>query len=158
MSEKTICGIDCRQCSAWGNCSGCTATKGNPLGGGCIVAECCQSKGQESCGSCASCALREKLSSAFNALGIEGMDEVKGLNALSGSYINLCYTLRDGREIKLLDDRRIYLGNQLCKAGSERCYGLATDGTFLLVSEYGDSGTDAEMVLYKKLSGPVLPT
>lgn len=151
MSEKTICGIDCGECSFREHCGGCRATGGNPFGGGCVVAECCKGKGQESCSSCEGCALRERLCDAFNALGIEGMGEVKGLNALAGSYINLRYTLRDGRVIQLLDDKRIYLGNELCKAGSERCYGLAADGTFLLVSEYGDNGSDAEAVLYKRL-------
>ena len=38
----------------------------------------------------------------------------------------------------------------LCKPGSDRCYGLIADESFLLVCEYGENGTDAELIAYKK--------
>ena len=63
---------------------------------------------------------------------------------------NLEYTLPSGQNVKLLDDDTIYLGNQICKTGSGRCYGLAADERCLLVCEYGDGGSDAEIVVYKR--------
>ena len=75
------------------------------------------------------CELKEQLIAEFNALGIEDMEEVKNLNALTGSYINLKYTLPNGQAVKLLDDSKVYLGNQICKKGSDRCYGLAAART-----------------------------
>jgi hypothetical protein len=86
----------------------------------------------------------------FNKLGIADMDEVTGLNALKGSFINLEYTLASGQKVKLLDDNKIYLGNQLGKAGSDRCYGIAADEKCLLVCEYGEAGVDAEIVVFKR--------
>lgn len=78
------------------------------------------------------------------------MEEVKSLNALSGAYINLAYKLPGGQEIRFWDDSRVYLGNQLCKKGSDRCYGLTADENYLLVCEYGEGGSDAEIVVYKR--------
>ena len=95
-------------------------------------------------------AWKEALAAEFNALRIPDMGEVTDLNALTGSYINLTYTLPSGQAVRLLDDKQIYLGNQLHKRGSERCYGLAAGRDFLLVCEYGEGGADAEIVLYKR--------
>lgn len=78
------------------------------------------------------------------------MGEINGLNALPGRYINLEYNLSSGQTVKLLDDKKIYLGNQICRKGSDRCYGLAADEHMLLVCEYGDNGTQAEIVVYKR--------
>lgn len=78
------------------------------------------------------------------------MEEVTGLNALVGSYINPEHALPGGRTIKLPDDNKIYPGNQIHKRGSDRCCGLAADESFLPVCEYGCGGTDAEIVLYKR--------
>ena len=60
-------------------------------------------------------------------------------------------TLPGGQKVKFWDDSRVYLGNQLCKHdGSGRCYGLTADEEHLLVCEYGDSGSDPEIVVYKR--------
>ena len=40
---------------------------------------------------------------------------------------NLAYTLPGGQEIRFWDDARVYLGNQVHKKGSDRCYGLTAD-------------------------------
>lgn len=148
----SICGLDCAKCELINTCGGCTKTNGHPFGGPCVVATCCQNEGYEHCGSClhASCSLKEQLIAEFNALGIEDMPEVTGLNALKGSFINLEYTLPSGQTVKLFEDEKIYLGNQVCKNGSVRCYGLAADENYLLVCEYGDNGSNAEIILYKK--------
>lgn len=78
------------------------------------------------------------------------MEEVTDLNLLKGSFVNLPYTIPNGQVVKLWDDDRIYWGNQLCKKDSNRCYGLAADEHYLLVCEYGDGGSDAEIVVYKR--------
>ena len=114
------------------------------------MAECCLSGGRTRCADCGPCRLKEALAAEFNALRIPDMGEVTDLNALTGSYINLTYTLPSGQAVRLLDDKQIYLGNQLHKRGSERCYGLAAGRDFLLVCEYGEGGADAEIVLYKR--------
>ena len=39
----------------------------------------------------------------------------------------------------------------MCKPNSDRCYGLTADDTHLLVCEYGEGGTDAEIVIYQRI-------
>ena len=140
----SMCGINCEQCSLRSTCAGCTSSNGRPFGGECVVASCCQKS--EGCWK----AFKEKLIAAFNALHVDGMPEVTDLNALRGSFINLEYTLPSGQTVKVWDDDRIYLGNQLCKKGSNRCYGLAADEKYLLVCEYGDLGADPEIIVLKR--------
>ncbi len=149
---KTVCGLDCGECGLRDSCGGCTETDGHPFGGSCMVALCC---GENQCGNCGSafaapCTLKERLIAEFNALGIEDMEEVTELHALHGAYINLQYTLPGGQAIRFWDDDRIYLGNQICKKNSDRCYGLTADEQYLLVCEYGAGGSDAEIIIYKK--------
>ncbi len=141
---KSICGIDCTKCEMSGACKGCSETNGQPFGAECIVAGRCQK------GKMALDELQEKLIAAFNGLNIQDMEEVTALNALKGSFINLEYALPNGRKVKLWDDNKIYLGNQLHKKGSNRCYGIAADEKYLVVSEYGDYGSDAEIVVFKR--------
>ena len=96
-------------------------------------------------------AFKQQLVDEFNALHIDGMPEVEGLNVLSGSYINLEYPLPSGQKVKLLDDNATYLGNQLpCVYGGERCFGLAASMQFLLVCTYEAEGANPELVLYKR--------
>ena len=147
---KNYCGLDCVACPAAATCPGCAATGGKPFGGTCVLGECCKAQGCESPGSCFSgkCALKEQLIKEFNDLHVPGMDRVTDLNALPGSYINLEYTLESGQKIKFWEDGRVYLGNQLCKHdGSGRCFGLTADENWLLVCEYGDNGSDPEIVV-----------
>ena len=87
----------------------------------------------------------------FNALDIEGLPRVESLNVLSGSFINLEYTLPNGTVVKFLDDSATYLGNQLpCEFGGDRCFGIAANTTFLLVCTYEEDGKNPELVVYKK--------
>lgn len=148
----SICGVDCSQCTMKDTCGGCIATNGHPFHGDCVIAVCCLNKGNEHCGKCSDspCKLKERLISEFNELEIADMEEVKSLHALKGSFINLEYKLQSGQTVKLWDDEKIYLGNQICKKNSNRCYGLAADENYLSVCEYGDKGTDAEIIVYKK--------
>ncbi|MEG2611854.1 MAG: DUF3795 domain-containing protein, partial [Oscillospiraceae bacterium] len=94
--------------------------------------------------------LKKQLISEFNALNIGDMAEVTDLNALKGSFVNLEYSLPSGQSLKFWNDNRIYLGNQICKENSERCYGLTADENYLLVCEYGENGTNAEIIVYQK--------
>ncbi|MDI9469079.1 MAG: DUF3795 domain-containing protein [Bacillota bacterium] len=127
-------------------------TNGHPFGASCVIAACCGNKSCENHGRFfeVSCSLQEQLIKEFNALGIADMEEVTGLNALRGAFVNLQYTLPGGQKIKFWDDDRIYLGNQICRKNNNRCYGLTADENYLLVCEYGDNGSDAEIVVYKR--------
>ncbi len=152
IMKKSICGADCDSCQMNTSCKGCVKTKGKPFGGDCVVAKCCQSKGQKVCNSCDNdCNLKDRLIAEFNKLKIANCPKVKELFSLNGSFVNMEYLLANGTTCKLLDDNAIYLGNQLPKQGTNRCYGLATDAKYLLVCEYGENGVDPEIIVYKKL-------
>lgn len=86
----------------------------------------------------------------FNSLKIADMPAITSLCKLSGAFVNLEYTLLNGEKIKLLDDKKVYLGIQVEKSNSDRCYGLVADDDYLLVCEYGCNGSDPEIILYKK--------
>lgn len=95
--------------------------------------------------------LKKRLINEINALNIAGMPEVKTLNALVGSYVNLAYPLPSGESVRFLDDRKTYLGNQLeSETGGDRCFGVLANEDFILVCTYGAEGADPSLVLYKK--------
>ena len=147
----SICGAECSQCPHRSACGGCAETSGRPFGRECILAACCRGKGGDSCGQCGGvCSLKAPLLAEFNHLGIPDLPEITDLNALPGSFINLSYTLPNGQTVHLLEDDKIYLGNQLEQAGRDRCYGLAADEDILLVCSYGEGGTDPEIIVYTK--------
>lgn len=94
---------------------------------------------------------KKNLISEFNALDVEGLPKVESLNVLSGSFVNLEYTLPNGTVVKFLDDSATYLGNQLpCEFGGDRCFGIVANTTFLLVCTYEEDGNNPELVVYKK--------
>ena len=94
---------------------------------------------------------KKQLIEEINALHIEGMPKVDKLNALVGAYINMEYSLPNGKTVKLLEDGATYLGNQLeSELEPGRCFGLAANGDFILICTYGENGADPELVLYKK--------
>lgn len=93
---------------------------------------------------------KEQYIDAFNALNIPDMGKVTDLNELSGAYINLTYKLPSGQAVKIWDDEKTYLGNQICKHGG-RCYGLAAGDGYILVCEYGNAGCDPEIIVLKKV-------
>lgn len=141
----SICGLDCcGKCHMEDVCGGCAKTDGHPFGGTCVAADCVKREGLDGLKK-----MRETLIGEFNALGIQGL-QVKDLNLLNGSYINLEYTLANGRSVKLLEDQRVYWGNQIEIPGSGRCYGIAADDKYLLVCEYGCNGADPQIIVYKK--------
>lgn len=94
---------------------------------------------------------KEQLIKEINALNIEGMPEVKTLNALVGSYVNLSYPLPSGVSVKFLNDQTTYLGNQLeCEFGGDRSFGILANMDFIMVSTYEAEGANPELLLYKK--------
>ena len=94
---------------------------------------------------------KRTLIAEINALNIEGMPKVDKLNALVGGYINLAYRLPSGKCEKFLDDAATYLGTQLeCEFGADRCFGIAANMDFILVSTYEADGQNPELVIFKK--------
>lgn len=140
----SICGIDCAACEWVSDCCGCAQTDGRPFGGECIVASCCRR------GDGALEALKKSLIAAIRALSIEDMEEITELHALRGAFVNLSYPLPGGQTAAFWDDNKIYFGNQLHKRGSDRCYGVVADERYLLVAEYGDGGSQPEIVIFKR--------
>ena len=94
--------------------------------------------------------LKKQLIQEFNSLNIPEMKRVTDLYTLKGSFINLEYTMPGGQKVKLWDDKKIYLGAELCKESSDRCFGLVADESFFLFFEYGDNRADPEIILFKK--------
>ena len=76
--------------------------------------------------------------------------KVNDLNLLNGFYVNLEYHLPNGHSVKLLEDNKVYMGNQIQIPGTSRCYGIVADEEYLLVCEYGCDGTDPQIVVYKR--------
>lgn len=141
----SICGTDCcNECGRKDECGGCVKTDGRPFGGTCIAAERIKRGGFE-----AFQAFKAALIAEFNALGIKGL-QIRDLNLLNGFYVNLEYPLPNGQSVKLLEDRRVYLGNQIEIPGSDRCYGVVADEQYLLVCEYGCGGAEPQIIVYKK--------
>ncbi|MBQ7309625.1 MAG: helix-turn-helix domain-containing protein [Clostridia bacterium] len=95
-------------------------------------------------------AFKKQLMREFNDLHIEGMPEVTALSALVGAYVNLEYTLPNGKKVKFLDDGATYLGYQLESEFGGRCFGLVANMDFLLVCTYEENGEAPELVIYKK--------
>ena len=96
-------------------------------------------------------AFKKQLIREINDLHVEGLPEVKSLNALVGSYVNLAYRLPSGMEVKFLNDQATYLGNQLeSELGGGRCFGVLANMDFILICSYGKEGADPELLLYKK--------
>ena len=89
------------------------------------------------------------LISEINALEIGGL-KVNDLFLLSGAFVNLEYSLSNGTSVKFLNDKDVYLGNQIEKNDSERCYGVVANEDFILVSDYGCNGAEPKIVLYKE--------
>lgn len=96
-------------------------------------------------------AFKQQLIKEINALQIEGMPELKSLNALVGSYVNLEYRLPNGRKVKFLDNGVTYLGNQL-ESGivDGLCFGVLANMDFILVCTYEADGKNPELLVYKK--------
>ena len=146
--KQSLCGADCTSCQFQKNCKGCVETNGCPFGRPCIVAKYIQVGGMENY-----LAFKQTLLKELNELHIPGMKEIKELYPLVGSSINMEYRLPSGKKVKLLEDKDIYLGNQVdCEFDDSRksCFGVVASTDFLLVSQYGEEGKEAEVVAYRR--------
>lgn len=143
-----ICGVNCNECPIK-NCAGCEKTCGKPFGGNCFAYKCITLGGMDSFNQ-----YKNKLISEINELNISGMPEIDNLYCLKGSFVNLEYPISDGIKIKLLKDENIYLGTPVkCEFNDdtiERCYGIIGSTDFIIVAEYGENGSDPELIMYKK--------
>lgn len=136
---RTYCGQDCcKECERLAECGGCEKCHGHPFGGSCVAE---RNKDFPS--------LKRRLIDEINAFGIEGL-AVEDLNLLTGSFVNLPYPLANGSTVQFLKDKDIYLGNQVERKDSNRCYGIVANEEFILICEYGCNGSDPKIVLYKR--------
>lgn len=142
-NKGSYCGSDCRQCELNRECQGCLSSCGHPFGGSCLLAT--WHINDEDYFS-----LKQQLMQEFNDLKIEDLPIVTDLNVLKGSYINLVYPLVNGQKVQFFDDNEIVLGNQYHKGNSDRCYGIAANEHLLLVGEYGEMGSNPELVVVKR--------
>lgn len=146
---KSICGADCKCCPMNAACRGCETSGGCPFGKPCFIAGYIGTGGMAAYEQ-----FKQQLIEEFNGLNIPGMPEITDLFALNGAFVNLEYPLPGGGNAKLLDDSAIYLGNQVENefddGTAKRCYGLVGAPGFLLVSEYGEGGSDPEIVVFKR--------
>ena len=141
----SMCGTDCcAKCGRKNDCGGCIETDGRPFGGVCVAAECVKNGGAE-----ALALQKQKIIGELNALNIDGL-QIDDLNLLNGFYVNLEYRLSNGQAVKLLQDDKVYWGNQVERPGNDRCYGVVADEQYLLVCEYGYNGSDPQIVVYKR--------
>ena len=148
---KSMCGADCNICGYGKNsgCKGCMQTKGCPFGKRCFIADYIKTGGEENYRR-----FTEKLIEEFNSLSIEGVPKINELFPLNGEFVNLAYPMPNGKTVKLLDDKDIYLGNQVeCEFNDGsilKCFGLVANMDFLLVCEYGENCSDPQIIVYKK--------
>ncbi len=146
----SICGAECNGCryGMANNCKGCEQTKGCPFGKQCFIAKYILTGGKAKFEE-----FKKQLIEEINSLDVFGMPKITELFALNGGTINIEYTLPNGQKAKLLNNDENYLGTQV-KAefsdGEDRCFGIASNMSFILVSEYGPNGTNPELVIYKK--------
>lgn len=146
--NKSICGIDCTLCQSKNTCKGCTETKGCPFDKQCFIEKYIELGGVESYQE-----FKRTLIEEINDLHIPGMAKIEELCPLVGSFVNLEYTLPSGQTVKFLDDREIYLGMQvecIFDDSQTRCFGVIASNDFLLISEYSENGTDAEIIVFKR--------
>lgn len=148
---EAICGADCDNCGFGkaNNCKGCTETKGCPFGKQCFIARYILTGGKESFE-----LFKKQLIDEINDINIPGMPKIDSLNALNGSFVNLDYSLPNGKNVKFLNDDEVYLGNQVESEFNNgeiiRCFGILANMDFILISEYGPNGSNPELVIYKK--------
>ena len=148
---KTLCGADCSKCGYGkeNGCNGCVATNGCPFGKKCFIYDYIKTGGINAYEQ-----FKQTLINEFNGLSISGMPKITELYAMNGVSVNLAYPMPNGEYTKLLDDKKMYLCNQVegefDDGTSGRCFGLVAGMDFLLVAEYGENGSDAELVMYKR--------
>lgn len=135
---------DCIKCEAFSTCGGCEKNNGSPFGKCCVATCIIKEKGFDEYLS-----IEKKIIDSVNNLNIDEL-KIDHLNILPGEYVNISYPLDSG-EIKLLKDDQTYFANQIETSNKDRCFGIVSDGKFLIVAEYGCNGVNPKLVLYKRL-------
>lgn len=94
--------------------------------------------------------IKKELIKEVNELNIPYMPKIDNLIVLDGSYINMQYNI-NGNQVFFLDNSKTYWGYQVEKQDqSGHCFGIACDENYIMVSEYGKDGADAEIVIFKR--------
>ena len=139
---KTVCGANCEDCELYKNnkCKGCNKK--------CWIASYIEiDKNNFN-------TFKKELINEFNSLNIDGMPKINELYPLRGCFVNLEYSLPNNKKVKLLNDNESYLGTQVeCEFNdkeNKKCFGLLANMNFLLVCEYGEGGSDPEIIIYKR--------
>ena len=147
---ETYCGANCGNCG-YGHanaCAGCRATCGKPFGKQCFLAQAVLNGGAD--------AIRkrtEEIVGELNAFNLPDFPVVGELYPLCGALVNLSCPLPSGESVRLLDDRKIYLGTRVQRAEKPgRWYGVAADEDLLFVCEFGEKGENPEIVLLRRRS------
>lgn len=146
-----VCGANCAECELLkrNKCKGCKNTNCCPFGKKCWIANYIEIGGKNNFKT-----LKNEIISEFNSLNIDGMPKIEELYPLHGEFVNMEYSLPSGENVKLLNDNEVYLGNQAeCLFNDEeikRCFGILANMNFLLVCEYGENGSNPEIIVYKK--------
>ena len=143
---KSYCGVNCNECKMNNECNGCISSNGCPFGGKCLAAEVIKiSKSQKELEE-----YKKNLMKEFNSLKVKGMPKVTKLYELKGSFINLKYKLQNDKEISFWNNNDIYLGTQLEKEDSNKCFGLVASANYLMISEYEENGDNPKIVIFKE--------
>ena len=145
------CGANCSECNLYQNqkCQGCMNTNGCPFGKKCWIAKYIEISGANQFEQ-----FEDQLLEEINSLNVLGMPTVDDLYPLLGSFVNLEYPMPNGEKVKLLQDDETYLGCQVeCDFNDDeikRCYGIVCNMNFILICEYGEGGSNPELIVYKK--------
>ena len=148
---EAVCGASCSECEFFKKkkCMGCKKTNSCPFGKKCFIAKYIEIGGIESYEE-----IKKELIGEINTLKIPGMPKIHELYPLNGAFVNLEYLLPNKVRVKFLHDDEIYLGTQAkCEFNDgeiKRCYGIVANTNFLLVCEYGENGSNPELLLYKQ--------
>ena len=145
---ESICGADCSICEYGKNagCQGCKNTNGCPFGKQCFIAKIILEDGMEKYEE-----VQKQLLQEINSLCVEGMPEVTQLFPLNGAFINMDYPLPNGNTVPFLNNNEAYLGSQVVsQKNSQKCFGIAANLEFILVSEYSAGGENPALILFKR--------
>ncbi len=148
---KAICGANCEECELFKSkkCEGCVKTNACPFGKKCWIAKYIEVGGKDSFNE-----LKKELINEINSLDIPGMSDINDLYPLNGTFINQEYILPNNEKTKFLNDNEVYLGNQVeCGFNDEttkKYFGIVSNMSFILISEYEENGSNPELIIYKK--------
>lgn len=131
----------CKKCSLNNNCISCESIFNN-----CIALDYIKIGGIENYNE-----FKKILLNEINSLLTEiNIPEIENLCEISGSFVNLEYSIPNGETVKFLDDKKIYLATQIEFADMGVCYGVVADTNFILVCSYSVNGSEPELIVYKK--------